>query len=76
MCNHLITFSTDAGINDVLKIEFLKVSPNTIVNFAVGETFESSKGSTMVSAEGQTLQLGFPQSIYLSIEHEIGDEDT
>ena len=55
MCNHLITFSTDAGINDVLKIEFLKVSPNTIVNFAVGETFESSKGSTMVSAEGQTL---------------------
>ena len=52
VCNHMITFATDAGVNDVLKVEFLKVSPNTVINFAVGETFETSKGSTMVTAEG------------------------
>lgn len=55
VCNHEITFSNDAGINDVLKVEFLSVSPTAIVNFAVGETFETAKGSSMVSAEGQTI---------------------
>ena len=54
-CNHQISFATDAGINDVLKIEFVSAHPSTTIHFAVGETFEKAESSTLISAQGQTI---------------------
>ena len=75
MCNHEIVFSIDAGVNDVMKIEFLKMSESTRIHFSVGETFENAKGSTMINAQGQILQIGFPFSIYLTIDHDISQSE-
>ena len=44
VCNHQINFATDAGINDVLKVNILTASPDATVNFSVGETFATSLG--------------------------------
>ena len=42
VCNHMISFATDAGINDVIKVQILTASSDTTVNFSVGETFGTS----------------------------------
>ena len=33
VCNHLITFATDAGVNDVLKVQILTSSTDTNIKF-------------------------------------------
>ena len=75
MCNHEFIFSINAGTNDVMKINFTEVGGNSVVHFAVGDNFESAKGSTLINALGQTLQVGFPNSIYLSIEHDTTSDE-
>ena len=44
ICNHELVFNMNAGINDVMKVEFLKMNKKTRVHFAVGESFESAEG--------------------------------
>ena len=75
ICNHEIVFSNDAGINDVMKVEFKKLNQNTIVYFAVGENYENSVGQTMKNTVGEILQIGFPNSLYLTIQHDIAISD-
>ena len=53
----------------MLKVEFLEVSSGTKVHFAVGENFERAIGETELNPQGKILEIGFPNSIYLSVEH-------
>ena len=71
ICNHMITFPIDAGINDILKIKFRDHNPGTIVNLSVGPSFALSRGEVITDLTDKLLKVGFPNSIFLSIEHKI-----
>jgi len=67
ICNHVISFPLDAGINDILKIKFISHNPGTIVNFSVGKSFSQSSGETITDLTNKLLKVGFPNKIFLSI---------
>lgn len=69
ICNHVISFPIDAGISDILKIKFREHNPGTVVNLAVGRSFDSSRGERLTDLTDKLLSVGFPNSIFLSIEH-------
>ena len=62
-------FSIDAGINDNIVIRFIEAPPGTIVNFGVGESFQTAKGEEILTVAGKDLVIGFPNKIFISIEH-------
>ena len=69
ICNHQITIGIDGGINDILKVKFLETNPGTIVKFSVGKSFASSRGEIVTDLTDKLLKIGFPNSLFLSIEH-------
>lgn len=71
ICNHMISFPIDAGVNDILKIKFLAHNPGTVVNLSVGTSFASSRGEVLTDLTDKLLRVGFPNSIFLSIEHRV-----
>lgn len=43
-CNHELNFSINAGLGDVMKVEFKAFTAGTKVTIASGETFEKAIG--------------------------------
>ena len=52
-----------------MKIKFREHNPGTVVNFAVGKSYESAHGETITDLADQLLKVGFPNKIFLSVEH-------
>ena len=69
VCNHQIMFSIDAGINDNIVIRFHDAPPGTVVNFGVGDSYQTAKGEVIGTVAGKDLVIGFPNRVFLSIEH-------
>lgn len=44
-------FSVDAGVNDKIKMRFIKWPAGTKVSFAVGETYATAKGLDLTEAQ-------------------------
>ena len=64
---------TDHGNNDILKIKFRRHNPGTKVHFSVGKSFATSRGETITDLTDKLIKVSFPNSIFLSIEHETED---
>ena len=62
-------FSINAGINDNIVIRFKEAPPGTVVNFGVGESYTTAKGELISTVAGKDLVIGFPNRVFLSIEH-------
>ena len=71
MCKHEISYSVDAGFNDILRVEFYSFAPGTKVYYAYGETFSQVKGGGVIDdeVENKLISLSFPNRLFLSIEH-------
>ena len=50
-------------------MKFLEHNPGTVVRFSVGKSFASSRGETITDLTDKLLKVGFPNSLFLSIEH-------
>ena len=73
ICNHQISFPIDAGLNDIIKLKFKKYAVGTQVYFAVGPSFERANGQLISDLSTvEILKVGFPNSIFLMIEHPEG----
>ena len=66
---HQISFSIAGGRNDILKVKFTKFQPGTQVFFAAGVNFLDAQGLKIADPENTTLNVNFPNSIYLVVEH-------
>ena len=64
-CNHEIRFSIEAGMNDILKIDFLAAPPGTKVYFSVGTSFESAEGQELTD---NLIEKYTYQTIFLHTE--------
>ena len=60
-------------MNDIINIKFTEVTPGTVVSFAVGPTFDQAKGEKISQPLNKLLRVAFPNSLYLSVEHEVDD---
>ena len=74
ICNHLITFSLDGGINDILTLHIKSYQPKTRIEFAVGTAYNSVKGEFIENLENKIIQVGYPFSLYLSVEHDTWEQ--
>ena len=61
----------DAGRNDIMKLRFVNFAEGTKVYFAVGKNLDQAEGLMIDDLENSTLNVGFPNSIYLVIEHDL-----
>ena len=66
-------FSINAGINDNIVIRFKDAPPGTVVNFGVGESYPTAKGEQISTVAGKDLVIGFPNRVFLSIEHKTSN---
>ena len=71
ICNHEIRFSGNAGATDLLVIKFLDSVPGTKVNFVVGNNFETAEGEKIDYLYNKVIKVGFPLSIWMSVDHTI-----
>lgn len=69
MCSHEISFSIDAGLNDILNVHFAEVEPGTILHMAVGIDFDTADGQILEEPRGIKLKVAFPNKIFLTVEH-------
>lgn len=68
MCNYKFTFSIDAGRNDILKV-YLRTLQNGYIRYYVGTSLSDVKGTTLTRAEGKTIRVAYPYSLYVSVQH-------
>lgn len=68
MCNFKFTFSIDAGRSDILKVHF-KIVSNGFIRYFVGTSLSDVKGTTLNNAEGKTIRVAYPYSLYVSVQH-------
>ena len=50
-------------------VKFLEHVPGTRVHFAVGRSYARAKGEIINDPTDKLLRVGFPNSLYLTIEH-------
>ena len=55
-------------------VKFLEHVPGTRVHFAVGRSYARAKGEIINDPTDKLLRVGFPNSLYLTIEHSETDD--
>ena len=52
-------------------VKFMDNVPGTKVHFAVGRSYARAKGEIIDNPTNKLLRVGFPNSLYLTIEHAV-----
>ena len=67
MCTYQLKFQMDAGLNDIMYIEFEELE-GTLVSYAIGVSYSDSYGFTDKRLKkGNTLRLEYPNMLFLTM---------
>ena len=55
-------------------VKFLEHVPGTKVHFAVGKSYARAYGEIIYDPTNKLLRVGFPNSLYLTIEHATNED--